>query len=61
MKINQNSPWFLVYTAVASAIVVIVMYLIFSDEIDWFYVVLLPVAAVIGVLIGNRLRARPQD
>jgi uncharacterized membrane protein YfcA len=59
VKINQESPWFLLYTAVASAIAVAVFYWLTNDgEIDWIMVVVLAAAAVVGVFIGNRIRRR---
>jgi uncharacterized membrane protein YfcA len=59
VKIDHESPWFLLYTAVASAIAVVIVYWMFNDgEIDWFTVVLLAVAAVVGVMIAGRIRRR---
>jgi len=53
MKIDKMSPWYLVYTAVGSAVLLVVMYLIFDDEVDWFMVALLSAAVVVGVLIAR--------
>ena len=59
VKINQESPWFLLYTAVGSAIAVVIVYWLFNDgDIDWPMVLLLAAASVVGVLIGNRIRRR---
>jgi len=59
VKIDHESPSFLLYTAVASAIAVIIVYKLFNDgEIDWFMVVLLAAATVVGVLIASRIRRR---
>jgi hypothetical protein len=59
VKIDHESPLFLLYTAVASAIAVVIVYWLFNDgEIDWLMVVLLAVAAVVGVLIASRTRRR---
>ena len=53
---ERTSPWYLVWVAASTAIVTVVIYLIFnSGDIDWLIVVLLPIAAVIGTLIGNRI------
>jgi uncharacterized membrane protein YfcA len=58
-KIDHESPLFLLDTAVASPIAVIIVYRLFNDgEIDWFMVVLLAAAAVLGVLIASRIRRR---
>jgi uncharacterized membrane protein YfcA len=38
---------------------VVIVYWLFNDgEIDWFTVVLLAAAAVVGVLIAGRIRRR---
>ena len=59
VKIDHESPVFLVYTAVASAIALVIVYWLFNDgEIDWFMVVLLAAAAVVGVLIAGQIRRR---
>ena len=59
VKIDQESPVFLLYTAIASALAVIVVYWLFNDgEIVWFMVVLLAAAAVVGVLIARQIRRR---
>lgn len=57
MKIDKMSPWYLVYTAVGSAVLLVVMYLIFDDEVDWFMVLLLTAAVVVGVLIARGITA----
>ena len=57
MKIDKMSPWYLVYTAVGSAVLLVVMYLIFDDEVDWFMVLLLSAAVVVGVLIARGITA----
>ena len=57
MKIDKMSPWYLVYAAVGSAVLLVVMYLIFDDEVDWFMVLLLTAAVVVGVLIARGITA----
>jgi len=56
VKVDRESSWFLVDTAVASAVVVLVFSLFDDRNIDM--VLLLTVAAVVGVPIGNRIRGR---
>ena len=58
----KESPWYLVWVAVTTAIVMIVFYLIFnSGDIDWLIVAIMPIAAVVGVLIGNRISRNRRD
>ena len=57
MRLDRESPWYLVWVAVSTAIVATAIYLVVnSGEIDWLFVVLLPIAAVVGTVIGTRIK-----
>lgn len=56
MKLDRGSPWYIVWVAVSSAVVVGLITWLFDG--DWWYALIIVVAIVIGAIIGNVLRSR---
>ena len=55
-----QTPWFYVYVAASSVVVVAAVQLILGDGIDWTVLVAITVGAVVGTYIGRRIRRARQ-
>ena len=54
---SSRSPIVLVIAAAVALVAVLITEAIFDDTINWVTVVLVPVATVIGIIIGDAIRS----
>ncbi|HUW01525.1 MAG TPA: hypothetical protein VMW08_04150 [Acidimicrobiales bacterium] len=55
---SSRSPIVLLVAAAVALVAVLIIEAIFDDTINWVAVVLVSVAAVIGIIIGDAVRRR---